>query len=404
MDTTLCGLSAWDYLRTPAMLREVEMPAGLARSAGMPHTLLSVRHDARDADRLVSSRLLTTLKGVSLPVNAITGSASSSHASRLVVPYRCSNETIAEFRIDLGGGLYVLSPEAMICCLASTTDEYVIAKMMFEACGLFSLLPPTRRLVAFVGQLVHDGVLTKEACPCQVFGYSDERGRPLPTIDPSGEEIGWAPSFDRKGRITDLWKRPPLTSVEKIGEAADAFELGQRHPVRRALAMVCDGAASPAEVKANLLLCAKREFGGEAWERPHLNRKILFSAEAVRLAHQSQCFADSLWMGSRGVLEIQGEAFHADEEGFRVASGRTAALESMGYSVAELLNEQLASLELWDAVLPTLAKKLGFDLEPRTERFLRKRTLLHRALFGAPYEPRALRVSARRPSRRGERP
>lgn len=380
------------------------MPADLARSVGLPHGLLSVRHDARDADRLVSSRLLTTLKGVSLPVNVIVGGASSSHTSRLVIPYRCSNETIANFRIDLGGGLYVLSPEAMICCLSSTTDQFVIAKMIFEACGLFSLLPVTRRLGTFVGQLVHDGVLTKEACPCQVFGHSDERGRPLATIDPFGEELGWAPSFDRKGRITDLWKRPPLTSVERIREAADAFELGRRHPVRRALAMVSDGAASPAEVKANLLLCAKREFGGEAWGRPHLNRKILFSAEAARLAHQNHCFADSLWTGSRGILEVQGEAFHADEEGFRVASGRTAALESMGYSVVELLNEQMASLELWDAVLPTLAKKLGFELEPRTETFLRKRSLLHSALFGLPYEPKALRVSARRPSRWGERP
>ena len=399
METTLCGLSAWEYLRTPPGLRELELSHDDACSLGLAPELLRVKNDARDADRLVSSRLLTDLKGVSTPVQVISSVDSSGHKSRLAVPHRCSNDLVSEFSVDLGNGLQTLTAEALVCCVPSTTDVFVLAKMMFEACGLFSLLPSSKHMDALVARLVTEGLLSKENSRSEVFGFSDERGNPVPTLDIEGEELAWAPAFDRKGKITDLWKRPPLTDVGRIAAALDAFELGPRHPARLALSMVHNGAASPAEAKAVMLLCSGSRFGGESWGRPELNRRIAFTPEAQRLAHTRYCIADSLWAEERSVLEVQGEAFHADEEGFRVASGRTAALESMGYSVAELLNEQMADLELFDTLLPSMAKKLGFSLEKRTISFLRRRDRLHQALFGEPYEPRALEVSARRPSR-----
>lgn len=86
-------------------------------------------------------------------------------------------------------------------------------------------------------------------------------------------------------------------------------------------------------------------------------------------------------------LEVQGMAFHADDQGFLVASGRRTALESMGYTVLEINHEQMADLEKFDAMLPSMARAVGYPLQPRTGAFLQRRDKLHRALFGLPYDP-----------------
>lgn len=67
----------------------------------------------------------------------------------------------------------------------------------------------------------------------------------------------------------------------------------------------------------------------------------------------------------------------------------------MGYSVGELLYAQMADLEMLDAVLPSLAEKLGFGLENRTPAFLKRRQTMHEHLFGIPFEQDSIRVPSR---------
>lgn len=88
-------------------------------------------------------------------------------------------------------------------------------------------------------------------------------------------------------------------------------------------------------------------------------------------------------MGGGKILEVHGEAFHADREGFRQGYGRTAALESMGYAVAELTYAQMADYHALETLMPVLAAKLGMPLKPRTAAFIKRRKHLHGELFGA---------------------
>lgn len=115
---------------------------------------------------------------------------------------------------------------------------------------------------------------------------------------------------------------------------------------------------------------------------PDLNREIIYSREAARIAGASHCYGDAVWPGMRSVVEVDSDGFHADDLGFRVVTGRNAALRSMGYNVVELTTFQLADLEQLDALLPVYAEQLGFPLQERTPAFLRRRDALHRELFG----------------------
>lgn len=398
MDVTICGISAWQYHRTPPIVRDVALgeEALLAAletrdgesAAWVAARALRQRGNARDADRLICGRLLSDLKGVSLPIHVLVGAGSSSHGSRIAVPHRVSQDRLAGRRINLGNGLYVLDVETTLCGLATTLGPVRTSKLTFEACGIFCLAPQTLRVVLAQERLLAAGAIRADLPPwlC-IYGFSDERGVPLPHGDDFGRPLPWAPSFDRLGRLTDLWKRSPLTSRDMLEEVASALGVGRQNPLTRALAVTRDGAASPLEVKANLLLCSGSWFGGLSWGSPFLNRRIQLTRQAQALAHASFSVADGLWEDRRSILEVNGEGYHADKNGFRIASGRTAALESMGYSVADITHEQMADLELFDTVLPTLAGKLGFELHVPTVAFLRRREQLHAQLFREPYEP-----------------
>lgn len=152
-------------------------------------------------------------------------------------------------------------------------------------------------------------------------------------------------------------------------------------PIFEALSYVHDGSGSPLETKAFMMLASDIWRGGEGWPVPFLNRKIHFDRDTQALAHQTYCVADLLWPSLRSIVEIDGELFHTDRQGFKQETGRQAALESMGYTVANLTYEQLAYLERYDLIIPAYAKKLGLPLQKRTSAFLKRRTKLHTSLF-----------------------
>lgn len=393
----ICDISALQYWNTPPLFKSVgaDLSGAVMRApaeTGLPSWLFARRRDAREAIRVIQGRLLNDLVGVSAPIHAMTDDSLDSHASRLLIPHRIPPWLAEEHLVYLGAGLHVLTPEATLCSLRPRRsarglgEAARLAKMMFEAAGIFVIPPDNERTRLVVTGLAREGLLAPETYRgLGIYGFSDASGRPFGDRDEYGEIRHWVPSFDRLGAYAGMWKRPPLTSAEAMLVTLDALGAGERSARRSALSVVLDGAASPNEVRAVMMLCAPRRFGGEGWEAPSLNRQVIFSEEAAALAHAPHCFADGLWEGRKKVLEVLGEAFHADGRGFRLVSGRTAALESMGYTVAELIDEQLRRLELFDALLPSLAAKLGFGLAERTPAFLRRREALHHELFGFPF-------------------
>lgn len=180
----------------------------------------------------------------------------------------------------------------------------------------------------------------------------------------------------------------PLTSTEALAVSlSELSDIRYLDASARALELCVNGAASPAEAQAYLLLCANRRLGGEGFPKPKLNMRIDYSPAARRLVGRSFAVADCLWPEPRKILEVNGEAFHANSDGFLVETARRPALESMGYTVAEVTPAQMADLSLFDTMLPVIAEKLGFPLKRPTAAFLRARDRLHHELFSCPYEP-----------------
>lgn len=390
----ICDISAWQYWRTPPVVREGWLDAALLdqmlSAASLDREILKpLRANAREAERLIRWRLLADLKGLSLPVHVMVDVRESRHASEILRVHEYPRNLPADMLVDLGNGLYVMPPELSASLGMRKTDVVTMAKRMFEACGLFSIIPSNPRIQLVLNDLLSRGVLAALSSRGDgIYGYSDSNGRRQGFLDQEGEALPWSPTFDRTARLTDMWKRAPLTSTDAIAASLDRLEGVRGLPMaRRALALARDGAASPEEVRAYLLLCSGWRVGGESWGTPDLNRRVDFTPEARLLARRSFAVADCLWMEPKVDLEVQGMAFHADDQGFLVASGRRTALESMGYTVLEINHEQMADLEKFDAMLPSMARAVGYPLQPRTGAFLQRRDKLHRALFGLPYDP-----------------
>lgn len=395
MDVIICDISAWEYWRTPSQLSSVEISleelgAILDERAPLIRALRKPRANMREVARLVAERLCGQLKGLSTPVHVMVDETAAGRSSSLVHVHRLPRHLPSGGVVSLGGGLSVLSPELTLAIHCQQRTVSQIAKMMYEACGIFSLCPSNERIEYLVRRLVQDGVLYRGCVPSnqEIYGCYNSSGVMQGFLDYEGEPLPWSPSFDRRDSITDIWRRPPLTTMERVRDVLSQLS-GMRglEEARRAAKIARDGAASPEEVKAHMLLCSGTWAGGESWGDPMLNMRVELTPEARALAHRQFCIADFLWKDRLGDLEVNGEAFHADARGFAVESGRRAALESMGYHVVDINHEQMANLELFDAMLPAMARALGFPLQERTPAFLKRRDELHRELFDRPFEP-----------------
>lgn len=397
MDNVICSTSAGEYFAAPDCIRERELAPEVAVApepvgAGLPARLFRLRANAREVDAQVLGQLLTHLKGVSLPVHVYVDPACSMHRTDLVIPHKRPAWLEARHTKSLGGGLSVLLPEVQLLLNKRSQGVIQVAMRMFEATGIYAICSEAPLARLLLRKLVECGAVSRDMhADKRVYGYSDHRGLPLGFLDTEGEPLPWTACFDRFGNLTDMWKRPPITSCEHLARMLEEFRdlakdrsSGFRDGViaGRALRLVREGSASPAESKANLLLCAGWRYGGESWGSPDLNREIVYSEEARRIAGAAYCYGDAVWSGAKNVVEVDGYGFHADDLGFRIVTGRNAALRSMGYNVIELTTFQLADLEQLDALLPVYAEQLGFPLQKRTPAFLRRRDALHRELFG----------------------
>lgn len=201
---------------------------------------------------------------------------------------------------------------------------------------------------------------------------------------PASEDdtAGWAPCLNRTGTMTTLWKRPPITTHERLElEITRMKYLGGLKRARQLTPFIVEGAGSPLETNMVMIICLPPELGGEGWRIPYLNRRIALSPSAQLLSGSSFCVGDQVWPDSKLVLEENGKEYHTDRDGFAEHSGRRAALESMGYIVQEITYAQMSRYEQLEAILLSIAAQFGFSLQPRTSAFIRKRKELLALLF-----------------------
>lgn len=376
----ICGISAWQLHATAPAIRDLsnweEGPARLVRREAT-----RLRSNANEGIDAVAMRLDTDLKGVSTPVHLMGDHLGSSRKSALVVPHRRFEDLRPGDVMPLGNDLYVLSIERTLLDLARSESFAQTVLRCLEACGIYAVSAETDRSRATVADYLqaYAAALSK---PGPITAYSGDDGRSLPLGDAWSDAAAWSPCIDRRGSFDGMWKRPPLTSCEKL-----ALYCTQKSGVpgikmlSRAVQSVQDGSGSPLESQFYLFYALSARLGGEGWPRPSLNQRITFSDPARRVAGQRSCVADILFPGQRGVIEVLGKRFHADEMGFEERNGRTAGLEAMGYRVVEVTHQHMARLEGLDLRLTSIARQLGLPQAKRTAAFIKRRHELFLEVF-----------------------
>lgn len=391
MEAIFCDISAWEYWGTSPVVRDVEIPLAIARAEkpdglALPWAAGRTRANARGIEELVRERLLTDLKAISIPVHVMLPDQIR-YSSDLIKAHRIPKHLPKECVIDIGGGLGVISAPLLLAAPYRNVDRIQLALAMFEACGIYAVSPENSRMEFALtilkrnGELEEGGLLNPRTRICE---YYDAHGRRSSFLDDDGAEVPWSLCVPNAGSRSNLWKRPPLTTLDEIAELADELRgtAGCR-VVERALVLAMEGSASPLESKIALFLTAGTRIGGEGWPKPKLNHHIDFDKAAGKLGHQSFCVADQLYEQVKGVLEVESEAYHSKDLTFKREIGRAAALESMGYRVISFTNDQVADLENYDAVIGRKAEMLGLPLANRTATFLARRNALHAKIFGS---------------------
>lgn len=205
--------------------------------------------------------------------------------------------------------------------------------------------------------------------------------------------------------ISGYYERPPLTSVEKIGEAVDALSgLYGLSRAREALRWVCDGARSPMETVLTGELFLPGRYRGLAFVRPELNYVVPLDDAAAAVTGTRSCSIDIAWPGVRRGAEYDSLEFHLDpEKDLR----RKEALEHMGWTINTIKLDQMADhRELMKAVAlfedeiprqPGGPASVGevAELHQRLLKATRCGIGLERALFGVAVPHGAVRLHVR---------
>lgn len=387
----ITGTSAWEYWRTPPLIREVTLDQEEVLARIPANSKLSIalcegvsRGRASKLAGRLRNRLLTDLKGIRLPIHAASDESKYVCRNSLLYVRKMSLERLKEWAWPLGNGIYVSSPEQAVTQMVSEATRIKTLQQIYEACGSYAVFTPNLQSQLAICAIENElGPLGWEALDTPgALDYADADGARSHLLAEQDEHFLWKPCLDRNKRLTTLWRRPAISSAQSFEEFA--FSIRYLHGLRRIRELtpyIIDGSASPIETNMVLICCLPAHMGGEAWEHPILNMRIDLSPAAQKLSGTAYCIGDQVWPHIKLVIEENGEAYHSDRDGFALASGRRAALEAMGYIVQEINYRQMSDLEQLDQILLTIAEKAGFSSQPRTPAFIKSRYELCHDLF-----------------------
>lgn len=179
-----------------------------------------------------------------------------------------------------------------------------------------------------------------------------------------------------------IYQQEPLTTPKRL----EGFLSSMRSSpgcarARKALSYVLPDSASPMETAMYLLLCLPRRLGGYALPKPILNPRIVLSRAGRMHTLRHSAKPDLYWKAFRLDLEYNSDEFHGERQR-TLDSMRRKAFERMGVEVIELTRDELFSTSLFHATVLRIAKRLGKQLRPQSERgFSDRRASLRRRLL-----------------------
>ena len=175
-------------------------------------------------------------------------------------------------------------------------------------------------------------------------------------------------TYAQVGAALDLREREALTNTGAIREFAAMAPKMRTSAALRLLEYVRDGAASPMEAKATMLLSLPTSWGGYGLPAPQLNPELPTAPDARRLYARATVRPDLFWTDARFDLEYDGRDSHdADDHAKDVA--RWGALAVMDIDVLMLTAAQIYDAAAFHQLARVVAGKLGRRLRVRREDF-----------------------------------
>ena len=363
METTICGITAFNYWRIPPIVRLLLLGPDddpTLQQVISTDSLVAFRVKALEElhlcrlffDRSTKSRrsgptshglrwaiplLAANHNG---PIDILASARNQCHASSLLKHHLWTGDIPSGGRTHLADDTWMASPELILHQFAAQATTAELVMMGDELCGTFAIYNPP----AFIRDCLQE-ILNR---------------RGIPKLG------GWEPLVDSAGRLTDLWSRPALASPQSILRFAQMSDTRRgKARLQKASALMRENAASPFEVRAGILLGFPRRLGGEGFESFSFNHKVALSREGRLLAQRQFCMCDLFWEKGNLDLECQSAVVHQGECGFLSDSDRSAALSYMGINVLPITYAQLHDEQRFAALVKVISRLLG--TRPRTK-------------------------------------
>ena len=381
METTICGTAAFNYWRIPPIVRLLLTGASddpLLQNIMDLEKLQAFR--ARAFDELPLCKLFlspstrtrrsgTTSQdlhwavpflaaGHMAPIDILIHERRQYHTSSLLRPHLWTGDIPLGGRAHLTDDIWMATPELILQQFAAHASLAQLVMMGDELCGSFAVYNPPPLIRECLQRIL------------------ERRG--IPKI------AGWEPFVDGKGQLTNLWSRPPLATPQTILRFAEMSDARRgRLRLQQAASLMQEGAASPFEARAGILLGFPRHLGGEGYEGFTFNHKVALSREGRLLAQRQICVCDLFWEEEALDLECQSAVVHQEERSFLSDSDRCAALSYMGINVLPVTYAQLRDGQRFAALAKTIARFLGTQPRKKTDTQARRADELHREVMSS---------------------
>lgn len=268
---------------------------GFARSVQLPTSLLNTNF-------YQNTDVNTAQSWASVPHHFVTSDSSMYHLDETRIMHHYTKSLHGKVILKCGNLNCTNAPLALIQC-ATTLTEIELLTLAFEICGTYQ------------AQLI----------PC-IASYNTT----------------------------------PLTSVQEISRClTNNPSVHGAKLSRKILPYIRDNSASPRETATALLLGLPRKYGGYGLGVPHMNYSIECTPKATAICNKRALRCDLFWPQANVALEYQSRQFHAADADRIHDSRRANALRSMGITVLEITNEELATPSNTDVIADTIAKALG---------------------------------------------
>ena len=375
MDTCICDTSALKFWRTPPVVRllvagqedsgvfarrisqdelttfRTGLYASLPFCAAFANGPVWRRYCGQAY--VLRNQFMALAPSLDLPIDVLARDKTERRTSSLLKPRLWSGELPAESTVELTDELSAVAPAfalQQVAARASWLRTYMIAS---EFCGSFAVYSPPAPIRDFMQKLLDEQRLPK----CG----------------------GWEP-FVSNGRLTDLWRREPLLSVDDLVCFAEECESTRGKAKMLSIAkLLKPNAASPLEVQTGMLLGLPRRLGGEGHPGFKFNARVDLSREAKALARKDFCYCDLYWEENGLDIECQSMMAHNSWSSFVSDFDRATALGQMGIRVMFATSESIFLRR--EPFLDAVAISLGKARKPMTEKQSEAKTALNRELM-----------------------